>query len=59
MIEALDAVRAEPSTFGGDEARIRAVYEWAARFPGSGFDAACDAGFVEEVIARKRRRGLL
>ena len=59
VVEALDAVRAEPSTFGGDEARIRAVYEWAARFPGSGFDAACDAGFVEEVIARKRRRGLL
>ncbi len=59
VVEALDAVRAEPSTFGGDEARIRTVYEWAARFPGSGFDAACDAGFVEEVIARKRRRGLL
>ena len=59
VIEALDAVRAEPSTFGGDEARIRAVYEWAARFPGSGFDAVCDAGFVEEVIVRKRRRGLL
>ena len=59
VIEALDAVRAEPSTFGGDEGRIRSVYQWAARFPGSGFDAVCDAGFVEEVIARKRRRGLL
>ena len=59
VIEALDAVRGEPSEFNGDEGRIRAVYQWAARFPGSGFDAVCDAGFVEEVIARKRRRGLL
>ena len=59
VIEALDAVRAEPSTFGGDEARIRAVYAWAARFPGSGFDALCGPGFVEKIIENKRRKGLL
>lgn len=59
VIEALDAVRAEPSVFGGDVGRIRSVYEWAARFPGSGFDAVCDAGFVEETIARKLNKGLL
>lgn len=59
VIEALDAVRAEPSTFGGDETRIRSVYEWAARFPGSGFDALCGPGFVEKTIENKRRKGLL
>lgn len=59
VIEALDAVRAEPSAFGGDEARINAVYAWAARFPGSGFDALCGPGFVEKTIANKRRKGLL
>ena len=59
VIEALDAVRAEPSAFGGDEARISAVYAWAARFPGSGFDALCGPGFVEKTIEEKRRKGLL
>ena len=59
IIEALDEVRTEPSAFGGDEARISAVYAWAARFPGSGFDAACGPGFVEKTIAEKRRKGLL
>ena len=59
VIEALDAVRAEPSTFGGDEARINAVYTWAAQFPGSGFDAMCGPGFVEKTIENKRRKGLL
>ena len=59
VIEALDAVRAEPSAFGGDEARINAVYAWAAQFPGSGFDALCGPGFVEQTIKEKRRKGLL
>ena len=59
VIEALDAVRAEPSVLGGDEARISAVYAWAARFPGSGFDALCGPGFVEKTIEGKRRKGLL
>ena len=59
VIEALDAVRAEPSAFGGDEARISAVYAWAAQFPGSGFDALCGPGFVEKTIEDKRRKGLL
>ena len=59
VIEQLDAVRAEPSVFGGDETRIRAVYEWATLFPGSGFDASCGPGFVEEVIANKLQKGLL
>ena len=59
VIEALDAVRTEPSAFGGDEARINAVYAWAAQFPGSGFDALCGPGFVEKTIEEKRRKGLL
>ena len=59
VIAALDAVRSEPSTFGDDETRIRTVYEWAARFPGSGFKAVCGPGFVEKAIENKRRKGLL
>ncbi|MXX02578.1 MAG: nucleoside 2-deoxyribosyltransferase [Gemmatimonadetes bacterium] len=59
VIETLDAVRAEPSAFGGDEARISAVYAWAAQFPGSGFDTLCGPGFVEKTIEEKRRKGLL
>lgn len=59
VIEALDWVRGEPCAFGDDEARARTVYEWAARFPGSGFDAVCGAGFVENTIENKRRKGLL
>ncbi len=59
VIAQLDAVRAEPSLFGGDEARIRTVYHWAARFPGSGFDGLCESGFVDEVIANKRGKGLI
>ncbi|MXW03570.1 MAG: nucleoside 2-deoxyribosyltransferase [Gemmatimonadetes bacterium] len=59
VIEALDAVRTEPSAFGGDEARISAVYAWAAQFPGGGFDALCGPGFVEKTIEKKRRKGLL
>ncbi|MXZ75548.1 MAG: nucleoside 2-deoxyribosyltransferase [Gemmatimonadetes bacterium] len=59
VIEALDAVRTEPSAFGGDEARINTVYAWAARFPGSGFDNLCGRGFVEKTIEEKRRKGLL
>ncbi|MCY4544141.1 MAG: nucleoside 2-deoxyribosyltransferase [Gemmatimonadetes bacterium] len=59
VIEALDAVRTEPCAFGDDEARVRTVYEWATRFPGSGFDAVCGPGFVEKTIENKRRKGLL
>ncbi len=59
VIEQLDTVRAEPSLFGGDEARIRTVYAWAARFPGSGFDGVCGPEFVEKTIENKRRKGLL
>ena len=59
VIEGLDAVRTVPSTFGDDEARIRTVYAWAARFPGSGFDALCGPEFIEQTIENKRRKGLL
>ena len=59
VIEALDWVRTEPCAFGDDEARARTVYEWATRFPGSGFDAVCGPVFVENTIENKRRKGLL
>ncbi len=59
VTEALDAVRAEPSPFDGDDDRIRKVYEWATRFPGSGFEGMCEPHWVEEIIANKLQKGLL
>ncbi len=58
-IEQLDAVRAEPPVAESDEVRIRALYEWATRFPGGGLKATCGPDFVDEVIESKRRNGLL
>ena len=59
VIEQLDAVRADPPVAESDEERIRKLYEWATRFPGGGLEAFCGPGFVDEVIASKRRKGLL
>lgn len=59
VIEQLDAVRAQPPVAESDEERIRALYEWATRFPGGGFEAFCGPDFVDEVIGSKRGKGLL
>ena len=59
VIDQLDAVRAEPSLFDGDDDRIGKAYAWATRFPGSGFDGTCESGWVEEIIAKKRGKGLI
>lgn len=59
VIEQLDAVRAEPAVAGGDTLCMDRIYEWAARFPGSGFDQCCGPDFVEQIIAEKRRKKLL
>ncbi len=59
VIEQLDAVRAEPPVAESNEDRIRSLYEWIMRFPGGGLEDVCGPGFVDEVIASKRRKGLL
>ena len=59
VIEQLDAVRAEAPVLEGDARRQEELYRWAMRFPGGGFEACCGPGFVERVIADKRRKKLL
>ena len=59
VIDQLDAVRAEPPVALSDEDRMRAMYEWATRFPGGGLGALCGRDFVDEVVEAKRRKGLL
>ncbi|MCE2440454.1 MAG: nucleoside 2-deoxyribosyltransferase [Candidatus Latescibacteria bacterium] len=59
VIEQLDAVRAEPPVAESDEERIRALYEWATRFPGGGMEGFCGPGFVDDLIESKRQKGLL
>ena len=59
VIEQLDAVRTEAPLFDGDARRLEELYRWAMRFPGGGFEACCGPGFVERVIADKRRKQLL
>ena len=59
VIEQLDAVRAEPPVLEGDARRQEELYRWAMRFPGSGFEACCGPGFVEQVLEAKRRKKLL
>ena len=58
VIEQLDAVRAEPA-IETDERRLGLYYNWATRFPGSGFEEFCGPDFVETVLEAKRRKGLL
>ena len=58
VIEQLDAVRAEPA-IETDERRLSLYYNWAKRFPGSGFEDFCGPDFVETVMEAKRRKGLL
>ncbi len=59
VIEQLDAVRAEPPVAVSEGHRIRALYEWATRFPGGGLEAFCGSDFVEQAIQAKQRKGLL
>ncbi len=59
VIEQLDAVRAEPPVAEFNEDRVRSLYDWAARFPGNGLEDVCGPDFVDEVIASRRRKGLL
>jgi nucleoside 2-deoxyribosyltransferase len=60
LIEALDAVRGEPPLPKGEQLQLEALYHWALRFPGSGLEELCaEPGFIEQVVARKRSKGLL
>lgn len=60
LIDALDAVRQiKPLPNGGLE-NLATLYRWAVLFPGSGMDELLnEPGYVEQVIERKKRKGLL
>lgn len=60
LSEELDEVRREPSLASAADPGVDAVYRWALRFPGSGFDVACaEVLDVADLVAAKRARGLL
>jgi nucleoside 2-deoxyribosyltransferase len=57
VIEALDRVRALPPIIS--RAEQTAVYSWARRFPGSGFDQCVSEQELTKIIERKRAKGML
>ena len=60
VVENLDAVRSEPPVAKGPQAEIERRYQWALRFPGSGFDTYGAApGFVTQLVAEKSKKGLV
>jgi nucleoside 2-deoxyribosyltransferase len=60
VVENLDAVRSEPPVAKGPQAEIERLYQWALRFPGSGFDTYGAApGFVTQLVAEKGKKGLV
>ena len=58
LIDQLDAVRQEPSLFAGDIDWTLRLYEWAARFPGSGMRDTCPSDFLAQIVEAKRRKGM-
>ena len=60
LIAALDQVRQEPPLPKGDQRQLLSWYQWAVRFPGSGYeDLFAAPGYLEQIIERKQERGLL
>lgn len=61
MIEALDRVSKISPLANNVPNQAEAIYNWGTQFPGSGFAALCAAepDFIESLLARKRRKGLL
>jgi hypothetical protein len=59
IIESLDAVRAERPLNEGDRERIKALYEWALKFPGGGIEksVACNC-FVDQILSAKFKKGI-
>ena len=64
VINALDAVRAEPPRLGAAPDGVEHLYRWALRFPGNGLDERiADGGSLEDTVHRlvseKLAKGLL
>ncbi len=59
IIENLDAVRTERPLNEGDRERIKALYEWALKFPGGDIEKlVTDNDFIDQIVANKIRKGL-
>lgn len=56
IIAALDDVRQQPPLPKPDPATL---YQWAVQFPASGFAERCGPNFAENMLARKRAKGLI
>ncbi|MEM7119150.1 MAG: nucleoside 2-deoxyribosyltransferase [Chloroflexota bacterium] len=59
IIVALDDVRQQPPLPKLNPVTPETIYQWAIQFPASGLAERCGEGFVDQVLARKRAKGLL
>ncbi len=59
VISALDDVRQQPPLPKPNPITPEIIYQWAVQFPASGFAEQCGEDFVENVLARKRAKGLI
>ncbi|MYE54156.1 MAG: hypothetical protein F4X34_03040 [Chloroflexi bacterium] len=64
VINALDAVRAEPPELGAAPDGVEHLYRWALRFPGNGLDERIAGGgsledAVHQLVSEKLSKGLL
>ncbi len=60
LIKSLDKVRKEGSLFKSGRAQAETIYQWAATFPGEGFENLFgDSSHLKQIIAEKRKKGLI
>lgn len=59
IIAALDDVRQQPPVAKPGSITPEIIYQWALQFPASGFAERCGDGFVENVLVRKKAKGLI
>lgn len=59
VLSALDDVRQQPPLPKPNHITPEIIYQWAVQFPASGFAEWCGVDFVENVLARKKAKGLI
>lgn len=59
IISALEDVRQQPPLPKPTPITPEIIYQWALQFPASGFAEMCGEDFVENMLARKRAKGLI
>jgi len=59
IIENLDSVRRTPPLLKGKQQQQEALYSWALKFPGGGFEALCsEPSFIKNTVAAKIDKGV-